>query len=438
MDRVARSAWRNGIATLAVVLGVAPTATAGKLLPPRISSNQPAAVPTITANYMADADLPIRKSIIPVQAQEAVPPTPPPSRRAPVSAAESRAPVVSADSRAPAVSTDPQAPLDPGVIDVPEKVATSAPAAAAPEPNRDLPLTSPHKRSCEYQFSIDLLAMRPTLQDLDFALVDFNGDGNADGAQSNLRLPFSAGVRASLGYLTGCGWDLEATYMNLHSANQRTVTATTGGLLLTRAQAATNPLLATNVDAGAGVDFNVIDFKFAQWLNVSDSLALRYVVGPRVAALQQNLTVNTSGLTSAGVAVAGQDRFESGQHYLGAGLRTGGEVHWIFKKNVTVFASVAGSLLYGDFNHEQSETRSGNNVAIVNDKFRGVSPVLESAIGASWCWGCLQMCAGYEIASWINIHERVDISSTATNGKLATSMSSLGLDGAFIRFMYNF
>ena len=283
--------------------------------------------------------------------------------------------------------------------------------------------------------SVDYLYWKPRSNGMDFAVSDPNNDNNIEGPTEQIQPEGGSGVRASIGYLTDTGWDVMFTYTHFGSHSTRAISAPPGGQLwLTRTNPASGNNFAFNATGATSVDYDTYDLEAGYWLYPTSSTAIRLFGGIRGATIDEQMIMSYSG----GSIVNGTREQTQSTDLNGVGLRTGAEGHWNVFGNISLFASAATSVLVADIttNYIENEPLGPGKVNISTEYFQTV-PVMEVACGINAQIGCVNIQAGYELNSWLNVDPRTNFtgSQNMMRGGQTTVANDLGLDGLFARLI---
>lgn len=286
---------------------------------------------------------------------------------------------------------------------------------------------------------VDYLYVRPRRRPFDYAILDPNDNGIAEGIVESLAWEWTSAIRGGAGLrMEPEGIEAGFYYTNLHSAVNKTLNRLdTGTLYATLA----HPGTVEQVDrafAATSVNYNVFDVEFARRFEASENAVVRLFAGPRFARITQHFSTLYDG------GDANFDFVSSGLRFHGGGARVGGELNWVCfgdELNWVCFGDFAlygranASLLLGQFKSNLSETNDAGATAIVNvsEKFDKVIPVLEVGLGVSWQYGNFRVRAGYEFVNWFGMVDGLDFGDDVHQGKLSRRTGDLSLDGLAVR-----
>jgi hypothetical protein len=296
---------------------------------------------------------------------------------------------------------------------------------------------SRHRCRSHWLFSIDYLNWTARRTGWDLAVRDADTDNNIEGPIESLQFENSSGLRTSISYLLGNGWDFGFSYTMFETDRDKSVAATDAGQLwLTRANPGSFNNSAAEVAAAADVDLDLFDLESGYWLQPSRNLRLRGFGGVRMASLDQSFQASYRGGT---ISAAGR-HYRQRTDLTASGLRAGSEANWVLPNGFTLSGLLAGSVLIGNFESTYSENEpdftSAGNVAL-SDEYTDVVPVLDLRIGAAKRWGRLTLETGYEASVWFNADRRYGFSGAETinRGAMANVPHDLGFDGFYLRLM---
>jgi hypothetical protein len=246
-----------------------------------------------------------------------------------------------------------------------------------------------------------------------------------------------AGYRVTLGFVTGAGWDLSASYTYFHNdgvsaignalVDSDSIFANRADLLLVD-----NENLNGDFDEGIvdfakesrGIEYDVYDIEIGQYINSFDYVVLRVFGGLRGANIDEHSFVVYQNLE------ANTDTYlmESSVRMDGFGLRLGSVAHWaVGNTGLRVVGRMAVSMLYSDIRVSRVDAAidvdDDTEIRRVAHDFNAVIPVAEVALGVNWDIGPFTVGAGYELTNWFNMYQEVyfadhDDINTATSTPL--------------------
>ena len=229
-------------------------------------------------------------------------------------------------------------------------------------------------------------------------------------ATESLNFDGSNGIRAGLGYRFSSNWDITWNYTYFRDDTSGAVVDS--GLLNTvllspRSAFDTTPMTAIQADASLWLSIHDIEANYYACLD--DAVSFRMFGGLRVAQLDQEFTTAYTFRDSATRgAISLPSQMEA------AGGRLGGEIRRRWQGGWRVFGRGGISYLSADFRTQQREIVV-NQVAIggqtgvpqvildLDQTTTRFLSVLEGAAGIGWARGPVEIDAGYEMNSWINV-----------------------------------
>lgn len=326
------------------------------------------------------------------------------------------------------VAPPSKVPYPPGVVDVTPDVMPGE--SASPHcyfvPARDP--VAPFVISAEY------LLLRPYRRDLDFAIVDPNGNLNPEGRIANLDWQTRNGVRAGFMWRPrDSSTDLAFTYTYAYSQDTANIAAPAGGVLF---PTLTRPGLIDQVltaQAFSSVNYNVFDIDVGRRFNVDDA-EYRLFTGVRIADIGQVLAATYDGLDAHQALARNHVCMDGG------GLTFGSEARWNISRGWGAYARGRGSLVVADYCVSATETDFAGNVlnSNVTDRFTKVVPVLDLAAGISWQRRNMRASIGYEISHWFNQVEGITFVDDFAVGKHGRKQSDLSLEAIAFQFAIDF
>jgi hypothetical protein len=298
-----------------------------------------------------------------------------------------------------------------------------------PDPAPDQPSSA----SIVFFGQYDFLRLRRS--NSDYAIVDPNTDTVPEGPVQSLNDPMQSGFRAGGFYRPrGASWDIGFTYSYFQSIAAETTVAPPGGLLYATQ---TRPGVIETVDtatANTQLDYNVFDIEFGRTFAIDQSVAVRALIGVRVADIGFDSLTLYDGRDAALARVA------SGFQFTGAGLIIGGEAQWTMTRFISIFGRARGGLIVGSNDSRLRETNNDSTVldTDITQHSRQLVPLLEMSLGASVHYGRFELRGGYEIANWFQLMTQPDFTDDIHKGKIVQRQSSLGLDGFFVQLGVSF
>jgi hypothetical protein len=285
--------------------------------------------------------------------------------------------------------------------------------------------------------SVDWLSWKARRSGMDYAHVADAGGLSALGSK-NRRLGYDRanGVRLGLGYRTTTGWEVAGVYTYFHT-NDAETTAPANGVIPTRIHPGDAPSgVAATAAANSSLDMDVMDFEVGRWFHPNACTDVRIFGGARWAIIDQDFNVTYDG--DKGFGAYDNQMVSTPSKMDGYGLRIGGEGHWKVGRGVSLFGKTAISVLAAQFDNRYLEQDGTTGLLTdVRDTVHQAVPVLEVAMGVAYERENVEFAAGYELANWFNMADRVGY----TNDGLATGVSGndttdLLLHGIFVRLAF--
>jgi len=278
----------------------------------------------------------------------------------------------------------------------------------------------------------EYLLLQPRRRALDFAIVDPNRNGLAEGNVQSVDWDTNSGVRAGGGYRLGDhGWEAGAYYTYFYSSASNTVAAPPGGTLYATL---THPGFVDAVDEATGqsrLKYQLLDVEIGKHIEAGECFKLWLSAGCRLAWIDQTLSASYNGQSAFRSQVLSPVSFD------GAGLRVGGEGNWKIARGFGLYAHAHGSLLDGQFRTQLTETNNANAAVIsnVSEKFDKMVTNFELGLGLTWKGESLSARIGYEMSNWMGMVDSPDFVHDYTN-KLSHRVSDLSLNGLAVRLEY--
>ncbi len=282
---------------------------------------------------------------------------------------------------------------------------------------------------------IEYLYLKPLRNDLDFAIVSPNADGDPEGSiQSD---PWH--VRSA--FRLGGGWqapndgpDVGFYYTYLHDDQIGGLTQPAGGLLFATQTHPGTVELVGQATAEALLSYNVFDLEVGRRMGLGGGLSLRPFGGLRFAEIGQNFSIAYNGGDANHDAVGDRLKFDGG------GLRAGAQVDWALLDHWTVYGRLAGSLMTGDFHATLTEFNNAGATPLtdVDESFRKMTPVAEMAVGVAYERPRVRLSVGYEMTNWFSLVDTPSFVSDVQQGKLERNVSDLGVEGLAVRAEFRY
>lgn len=266
---------------------------------------------------------------------------------------------------------------------------------------------------------------------------------------------WNEGFRVGFGFVTGkdC-WNLEATWTSLNITNSTSTSLNGSGVLIPlwmegapQRGYGSDPLASARWKA----DFNTFDITLARPFHVSRYMIMSPHFGLRFAFIDQYYQVEYSGVWGDSVATGGGidgGSFTADNDFRGVGTRAGVDTEWQMACGAGLYANVAASILYGQFDIDQTWL-AGESGDRSNDdldyEFYMNSPNLEIQMGVFWgmffCDMRYHVAAklGYEFHVWWdqnNMRRWTDGTTPIYNDTV--SRGDLTLNGLAFRLQFDF
>lgn len=246
---------------------------------------------------------------------------------------------------------------------------------------------------------VDGLAMQAKQDGMEFVIRDDTSFAERDNFITNGRVrgfssedhdwDYNPGMRVGMGFFLGQDvWSIDFNWTWLNITDYEHISSVTPGGTLIPLWLLGKPTLANefgqNASAVWDASYNTLDIRFAKPYHISRYLVFNPHIGARAAWIDQHFSVDYSGYVGTG---AGENRaiHHGDNDFWGIGLRSGLDTNWRLGKGWTLFGNVAGSLLFGQFDVEQSLIlpTGGDGFDLDNDMYQNV-PNMEIAMGLGW------------------------------------------------------
>jgi hypothetical protein len=229
--------------------------------------------------------------------------------------------------------------------------------------------------------SFEVLYMRPSRSNLDYAISDADTDLQPEGRFEKVEPDYSNGGRFGLSYNFGSGTAVYGQYTMLDTRDSDSALPPTGGSLW-GTWLHPNALIDDNDVTSAKMtydfDHDVFDLGIRKWMEVGSDLGMQIEAGLRYANMKQNIDIQYQNENLGSTA-----DIRNKNDFSGWGPRLGLGLDWHVGRGVNLFSSVAGSLLVGDFDLSLSEIDNGSIVisSVEDSEDNRVVPVLEMRTG---------------------------------------------------------
>lgn len=295
--------------------------------------------------------------------------------------------------------------------------------------------------------SVGMVYMRPSRDNLDYVVVDTARTGNIRGAYEAVDPGYDAGVRLNFSYDFGSGVDIGAQYTNLSTSDSSSMRSKTGTRDLWGIWLHPNSTIDDNdvniASASYDLDYDVFDFTAGKRFGIGKNLGLRLDAGLRYASINQGMDIYYEDTMGAGVLPKTAD-ITYRNTFSGLGPKVGVGADWQAGNGFTLFGSMSGSLLIGDFDLslKQIDTNAGSNTKItrvdIDASEDRVVPVVEMLAGVEYSHklnnGALVGAQfGYEWQNWFNMATVRQYTDDVDNQLSNTDTTDLGFDGFFLK-----
>jgi hypothetical protein len=286
-----------------------------------------------------------------------------------------------------------------------------------------------------WKLSADFLYWDLHRRDLDFAIAT-DDSALAVGAGTVQELDFSrnGGLRTGIARQLASGWDVGFTYTYFFTSADASVAEPVGGNLWATRSHPARYEEASTAAAFSSFKYNVFDLEAGYQWTLSPWANVRMFGGPRWATIDQQFNAYYNGRDFSNAVVThpvDMDAF---------GLRMGLSGNWELGRGFSLFGRGAGSVMYGKFSTQLTETNQAGaqTVVSVRDEYEQAVPVLEIAAGLSWRYRCMEVSAGYELVDWFNLGDRSAFVDGTDEGLYSPMSSDLLLEGLFARCVWTF
>lgn len=286
-----------------------------------------------------------------------------------------------------------------------------------------------------WKVSSEFLSWQLHRRDLDYAIAtDDSALAVGDGAVQKLGFGSDAGLRVGIARQLASGWEVGFTYTYFYtSASGSAAEPANGNLWATRNHPALYEEAAT-ANAFSSLKYHVFDLEASYQWCLSPSANVKMFGGPRWATIDQQFRANYDGRDFSNASVNHPVDLNA------FGLRLGVAGQWELGHGFSLFGRGAGSLMYGRFDSQLTETNlaGAQSIVSVRDEYQQAVPVLEVAAGLSWRYRCFEVSAGYEIVDWFNAGDRSAFVDGNDEGLYSSASTDLLLEGLFARCVWTF
>ena len=291
--------------------------------------------------------------------------------------------------------------------------------------------------------SFEVLYMRPSRSNLDYAISDADTDLQPEGRFEKVEPDYSNGGRFGLSYNFGSGTAVYGQYTMLDTRDSDSALPPTGGSLW-GTWLHPNALIDDNDVTSAKMtydfDHDVFDLGIRKWMEVGSDLGMQIEAGLRYANMKQNIDIQYQNENLGSTA-----DIRNKNDFSGWGPRLGLGLDWHVGRGVNLFSSVAGSLLVGDFDLSLSEIDNGSIVisSVEDSEDNRVVPVLEMRTGIEYAYQLengmfVGAKVGYEWQNWFNMVTAQRFMDDVDAQLMYTDTTDVSLDGFFVEGFVNF
>ncbi len=298
--------------------------------------------------------------------------------------------------------------------------------------------------------SLEALYLQPSRSGLDVAVYDPFRTGNIRGDYINTDPDYGLGVRAGIKYDFSSASDLGIRYTWLTADSN--IAASRGSADLWGTWLHPNAVIddndVTDVAASFDFDYSVIDIVGGKDVDVGPDFGLRFEAGLRHALINQDLSIEY--LQTVTPVLYRKVDIEHSNRFSGWGPRLGMDMSWKLPQGFSLFSSIGGSLLVGDFKMSLKEddwnvgavnptTRVG-----INQEFKSrIVPVIETRAGISYAYQSdsrysIGAKIGYEWQNWFNMVTMARGSDDVDSQLMDTDTTDIGLGGFFLEGFVKF
>lgn len=313
------------------------------------------------------------------------------------------------------------------------------------------------KNPRDYFFYADFLAMQADEDGLDYALTDTTATLSTFPTNSKV-LGFSDnshswgwgyGFRLGLGiYLNHDMWTLSADWTHLFLQDSSRKIASTGESFIPL-WIGPSAVLGTNANRAQArwkAYYNTLDVSFSKPYHVSRYFVAEPSLGFRGAWIDQDYQAKYDGVfTSTSPATsAANAQMTASNDYWGVGLRGGMKGEFLFGNGWALLGKGAYSILYGNFDIDQTDPSSGFGYTI-DDNFHKTTSSLELGVGLAWGLffnedrNHFLVSVNYEFIQWYDQNQlRRFWDSGRTIPNDTVSRGDFSLNGVSIRARFDF
>jgi major outer membrane protein len=298
--------------------------------------------------------------------------------------------------------------------------------------------------------SIDLVYLRPSRSNLDFAIVDATADGRVSGDFLNIEPGYQAGLKHNINYDFGNGTDIHANYLKLNTKDSRSATRPPGGRLWgtwLHASSIIDDDDVTSTDATYNFNCEIFDIGLGTLLDIGKNINIKIGAGMRHAKMTQDLDITYQQDLGGGL-IRIADIYTSND-FSGWGTNVKIGLDWQIGHGFNIFSSLAGSLLIGDFDmsYTQIDTDSGaspvERINTNNTIDNSIIPVIEMRVGVGYLYQMknemiIGAKLGYDWQNWFNMVTTQRFTDDVDAQLMSTDTTDIGLSGFFIQGFIKF
>ncbi len=299
------------------------------------------------------------------------------------------------------------------------------------------------------------LAFQAKQNGMAFAIRDSDGSGVPivggtvlNFTQDNTDWDYNPGIRVGLGfYVHYDAWNIEFEWTWLNITNYKSFTGQNSSIVIPLGLTP-NTVSSTWTSCSAvwKAHYNTLDAKLGKPYHVSRYLTLNPHFGVRAAWIDQHYSAHYGG--TYGTLVGGGAVHHGENDFWGFGARAGVMSNWSLGKGWNLFGNIAGSLLFGKFEVDQTlvnGTSSTNNGFDMDEDFYQNVPNMEIQLGIAWNKYFsrqkyrVQISAAYEFHEWwdqLNMRKIYGASNTLFQGD-SVSHGNLSLNGFSLNLRFD-
>lgn len=315
----------------------------------------------------------------------------------------------------------------------------------------------PYRQTGGFSIEADFIYWRVDEDDLDYVLTSKTTSDSSHSTFHKPEIRWDAGFKIGAGYTWGRQdfWELFLRWTHLNTHQEGSKEAKDSDVLIPIWSPTVLGQQAQHASVDWRVRYNTYDLELGRHYFMCKTIALRPFMGVRGATILQHYEAEYKGRLSTSVPIPLFDtHMKAKNDFRGIGTRAGAQLNWYFASDWSIFGSVAGSLLYGQYElHQKLEGALGVTLTDFGfkDEFSKLATNLEASLGFAWehyfCKGDyrLAISVAYEFSEWFSQNRMKQfnlldnsINAQKTVNTVGNQQGDLGLQGGTLQVRFDF